>query len=455
VARLRTVFRCTDCGADAPKWVGRCPSCSAWNTLVEDVEEVSPAPVRAHTARPPVRIGEVDQSEGAPVPTGSPELDRVLGGGLVPGSVTLVGGEPGVGKSTLLLEVAARRAQVGGTVLYVTGEESLSQVRARAERLGAVSTGLWLASETSMPDVLAAIESTHPDLVVIDSIQTMADPDLGSAPGSVVQVRECAHRLVREAKERTVTVVLVGHVTKDGSLAGPRMLEHVVDTVLSFEAEHHALRLLRATKHRFGPTNELGLFEITESGLVPVADPSGLFLTDRRPGVAGSAVVAIVEGHRPLLVEVQALVSPSALAMPRRSAQGVDQGRLSMLLAVLEQRAGVPFVGFDVYVSVAGGVRLTEPGSDLGLCLALASARLDRSVAATVVACGEVGLVGELRSVTQMPRRLTEAARKGFTRAVVPASSPNGVEGIDLCRAASLSDALVLTGLGPSDKPAG
>jgi DNA repair protein RadA/Sms len=344
---------------------------------------------------------------------------------------------------------------MGGTVLYVTGEESLSQVRARAERLGAVSPGLWLASETSIPAVLAAIDSTTPDLVIIDSIQTMTEPDLGSAPGSVVQVRECAHRLVREAKERTVTIVLVGHVTKDGSLAGPRVLEHVVDTVLSFEAEHHALRLLRATKHRFGPTNELGLFEITDAGLVPVADPSGLFLTDRRPGVAGSAVVAIVEGHRPLLVEVQALVSQSALAMPRRSAQGIDQGRLSMLLAVLEQRAGVPFTGLDVYVSVAGGVRLTEPGSDLGLCLALASARLDRAVAPTVVACGEVGLVGELRSVTQMPRRLTEACRLGFTRAVVPASSPNGVEGIDLCRAVSLADALAVTGLGPVDERAG
>jgi DNA repair protein RadA/Sms len=446
VARQRTVFRCTDCGADTPKWVGRCPSCAAWNTLVEDVEETPPS-ARPAPAHPPVPIGDVDQAEGAPVPTGSSELDRVLGGGLVPGSVTLVGGDPGVGKSTLLLDVAARRAQSGATVLYVTGEESPSQVRARAERLGALSPTLWLAAETSVPAVLAAVETTRPDLVVIDSIQTMADPELGSAPGSVVQVRECAHRLVREAKERTVTVVLVGHVTKDGSLAGPRVLEHVVDTVLSFEAEHHALRLLRATKHRFGPTNELGLFEITDAGLVPVADPSGLFLSDRRPGVAGSAVVAIVEGHRPLLVEVQALVSPSALAMPRRSAQGVDQGRLGMLLAVLEQRAGVPFTGLDVYVSVAGGVRLTEPGSDLGLCLALASARLDRPVEAAVVACGEVGLVGELRSVTQMSRRLTEASRLGFTRAVVPASSPNGVDGIDVCRVASLRDALVATGL--------
>ena len=299
-----------------------------------------------------------------------------------------------------------------------------------------------------LPAVVAALDEVRATTVVVDSIQTVMDPDLGSAPGSIVQVRECAHRLVREAKERGIAVVLVGHVTKDGGLAGPRVLEHVVDTVLSFEGErHHALRLLRAAKHRFGSTSELGLFEMTEGGLVGVPDPSGLFLADRRAGIAGSVVVPIVEGQRPLLVEVQALVSPSALALPRRSAQGLDNSRLALLTAVLDKRAGLGMSTLDVYVSAIGGVRLAEPGSDLGVCLALASSLTGEVVPADLVACGEVGLAGELRQVAQTPRRLAEAARLGFKRVIVPASAPNGVDGVEVIRARSLLEALALAGL--------
>ena len=449
MARLKTVYRCSACTASHPKWSGRCPACAEWNSLVEDVEEAGPAgratvPAGLPLVEPPIPITEVDATAGAPVPSGVPELDRVLGGGFVPGSVTLLGGEPGIGKSTLLLQVLAARAATGQRVLYVSAEESRQQVRSRAARLDALHPTLLLTSETALSHVLAAITSTEAELVVVDSIQTISDPELGSAPGSVVQVRECAHRLVQEAKRRNVPMVLVGHVTKEGGLAGPRVLEHVVDTVLAFEGErHHALRLLRATKHRFGPTAELGLFEMRETGLVGVPDPSGLFLADRRPGLPGSAVVPTLEGQRPLLVEVQALVTPSPLGVPRRSAQGVDAGRLAMLLAVLENRAGLASGAADVYVSAVGGVRLGEPGADLAVCLALASAMVGRPLPEGLVACGEVGLGGELRQVGQLPRRLAEASRLGFDKALVPASGPTEVEGLRVRRVESLTDALV------------
>jgi DNA repair protein RadA/Sms len=416
--------------------------------LVEEVERTDSSSSGAAglaPSAPPMPITQVDSTVSHPRPTGIAELDRVLGGGLVPGSVTLLGGEPGIGKSTLLLQLLAAQT---GRCLYVSGEESVQQIRLRAERVGAVRADLWLHAETSLPLVLQAIESVGPELVVIDSVQTLADPDLSSTPGSVTQVRECAHRLVQEAKRRGVTVVLVGHVTKDGSLAGPRVLEHVVDTVLSFEGErHHALRLLRAVKHRFGPTDELGLFEMVGDGLQGVPDPSQLFLADRRAGVAGSVVVPTLEGQRPLLVEVQALVVTSPLPQPRRSAQGFDQGRLALLLAVLERRVGVGFAQADVYASVLGGVRLNDPGADLAICLAAASARLDRPLPTGLVVCGEVGLGGELRQVAQTPRRLAEAARLGFERAIVPASAPNGVTGMRLERVETLHEALRLSGI--------
>jgi DNA repair protein RadA/Sms len=339
--------------------------------------------------------------------------------------------------------VLAAVADRGGRCLLVSAEESAQQVRLRAERLGALAPGLQVLAETLLPHVLDQIAALRPDLVVVDSIQTVHDPEVGSAPGSVTQVRECAHRLVREAKERGTAVVLVGHVTKEGNLAGPRVLEHVVDTVLSFEGDrHHGLRLLRAVKHRFGATSELGLLEMTEGGLVGVPDASGMFLGDRTPGVAGSVVVPTIEGSRPLLVEVQALAARSRLAQPRRSAQGLDAGRLALLLAVLERRVELPVGDADVFASAVGGVRLVEPGADLAVALAVASSLTGVPVDDDVVACGEVGLAGELRQVSHMPRRLAEAARVGFRRAIVPASAPDPPRGVTLLRARTLGDAI-------------
>jgi DNA repair protein RadA/Sms len=448
MAKVRTVFRCTECGSEAPKWVGQCQGCAAWGTLVEEVDGPAvPAAVLVPTVAP-VRIGDVDPTEFVARPTGIGELDRVLGGGLVPGSVTLLGGEPGIGKSTVLLQAAAEVAASGRRVLYLSGEESPQQIRLRAERLGALHPELYLAAEVAVPQVLGAIDHVAPDLVIVDSIQTLLDPDLSSAPGSVGQVRQCSHRLVGEAKARGCAMVLVGHVTKDGGLAGPRVLEHVVDTVLAFEGDrHHALRLLRVVKHRFGSTDELGLFEMTGTGLQGVPDPSGLFLADRRTGIAGSVVVPTIEGHRPLLVELQVLVANSPLASPRRSAQGIDSGRLSLLLAVLEQRVGVPTGSVDVYALAVGGVKVTEPGVDLALGLAVVSSLAGRPLPGDLVACGEVGLGGELRQVAHTPRRLAEAARLGFKTAVVPFSAPEPPPGIETMRVGTLTDAVDRLGL--------
>ena len=394
-------------------------------------------------------IAEVVADGAAARPTGLGELDRVLGGGLVPGSVTLLGGEPGIGKSTLLLQLLAAVAATGVRCLLVGAEESAQQVRLRAERLGAAAAaGLWVVSETELSALGAAVDDVGPDLLAVDSIQTVFDAEVDSAPGSVVQVRHCAHRLVQLAKSRRLATVLVGHVTKEGTLAGPRVLEHVVDTVLSFEGDrHHALRLLRAVKHRFGATDELGVFEMGEAGLVGVPDAGGLFLADRRPGVPGSAVVPAVEGCRPLLVEVQALVAAKQLAVPRRSAEGVDAGRLALLAAVLQERAGVPLLERDVYALAAGGVRVVEPAADLALALAVASARSDVPLPADAVACGEVGLGGELRRPGQLERRLAEAARLGFRRAIIPSSAPDPPEGMTAVRVATLADAVGALGL--------
>jgi len=455
MARARTVHRCTDCGTAAPRWSGRCNGCGEWNTLVEEVEPAKPPAGAAHRGLAvvgerdrPVPILEVDAAEWSARPTGIGELDRVLGGGFVPGSVTLVGGEPGIGKSTLLLQTLGALGAAGARCLLVSAEESKQQVRLRAERLGVLHPRILLLSETSLPDIVRAVDEVAPDHLVVDSIQTVFDPELGSAPGSVAQVRECAHQLVQLAKARAMATVLVGHVTKEGALAGPRVLEHVVDTVLSFEGDrHHALRLLRAAKHRFGSTEELGLFEMTEQGLAGVPDPSGLFLGDRTAGVPGSVVVPAMEGHRPLLVEVQGLVAQTNLAMPRRSAQGLDQGRLALLVAVLERRVHLSFANQDVFASAVGGVRINEPAADLAIALALASAITGHAVAPGLVACGEVGLAGELRQVAQTPRRLAEAQRLGFTEALVPASSPDGPPGLRLRRAGSLAEAIDAAGV--------
>jgi DNA repair protein RadA/Sms len=393
----------------------------------------------------PVPIGEVDARAAAPTPTGVAELDRVLHGGLVAGSVTLLAGEPGMGKSTLLLQALGRLAAGGTPCLLVTAEESCAQVKLRAERVGALHPDLLVVAETSLPHVLAHADTTAPRVLAVDSIQTVVDPDLPGAPGSVTQVRDGAYRLVQHAKEHGRATVLVGHVTKEGTLAGPRVLEHVVDTVLSFDGDRgHSLRALHALKHRFGGTDEVGLFEMTERGLVDVPDASARFLVDRRPGVPGSAVAAVLEGARPMLVEVQALSMSTAAPMPRRSAAGMETGRLAMLLAVLERHAGVKCNGADVYASVAGGLRVTERGLDLALALAVAGAQLARVTTRDTVAVGELGLGGEVRSVPQLERRLAEAARLGFRRAVIPAGARQArrVDGLELIEVASVRDAV-------------
>ena len=446
MARLRTVYVCTDCGHEHPKWTGQCAGCGAWNSLVEDVVGDAPAtPAKRAATRPaaaPVPLSSADASTTRPTPTGIGELDRVLGGGLVPGSVTLLGGEPGIGKSTLLSQVVGRWP---GRSLYVSAEESTDQVRLRAARLGVNSDNALLVSLSVVDDIVAAIDAASPSLVVIDSIQTIADTSLGSAPGSVVQVRECAHRLVQEAKTRGIAVVLVGHVTKEGSIAGPRLLEHVVDTVLSFEGDRvHALRTVRAMKHRFGSTNELGLFEMTADGLRDVPDASTLFLADRQRGVAGSVVVPVLDGHRPLLVELQALTTKMTSGVPpRRSSQGFESSRMAMLLAVLDRRAGCSLSAHEVFVSVVGGIRVSDPGADLGMCVALASSLRDVAVDPTITCIGEVGLAGEVRHVAQIERRLSEAARLGFTSAIIPASaSVRAPQGVKLMKVASIGEAI-------------
>jgi DNA repair protein RadA/Sms len=396
-----------------------------------------------------VPLASVDPAAAAAVSTGVPELDRVLGGGLVPGSVTLLGGEPGIGKSTLLLQALGRMAAAGERVLLVTAEESAEQVRLRAGRLDALHPGVLVVADTMLPHVLAHVDEVRPTVLAVDSIQTVLDPDAPGSAGSVPQVRQCAQRLVRLAKEQAVTTILVGHVTKDGSIAGPRALEHVVDTVLAFEGDrHHALRLLRALKHRFGSTAELGLLEMDGQGLAAVGDPSTLFLADRRTGVPGSAVAAVLEGARPLVVEVQALVTKARVDAPRRSGQGLDSNRLGVLLAVLEQRAGVPTTGCEVYTSVAGGIRVADPGSDLAVLGAIAGAVRGRPIAADVVAVGEVGLGGEVRQVPHTARRLVEAARLGFRCAVVPRSVGTLDVGIETIAVDTVEAALDALGVG-------
>ena len=460
MARTRTVHRCSSCGAVSPSWVGRCTGCGDWGTLVEEVER-TPSPAMADVvalaglvpgdAGRPVPIGEVGNGGHRPVATGIDELDRVLGGGLVAGSATLLGGEPGVGKSTMVTQLATAAA-ARGTVLYVSAEESREQVRFRAERLGPLPEHLLLGAGPALPDILAQVAEVEPVLLIVDSIQTVYDPAVPGLPGSVAQVRECAHQLVRVAKLRGLPTVLVGHVTKDGDLAGPRTLEHIVDTVLSFEGDrHHALRLLRARKHRFGPTGELGIFELGEAGLRGVADAGALLLADRQPGLPGSAVVPAMEGSRPLLVEVQALIDPAEHANPRRSAQGIDGRRLATVVAVLDQRLGVKLRGADVFALAAGGVRVHEPAADLALALALLSSKADAPLPADTVVVGEVGLGGEVRQVNHLARRLSEAARLGFAAAVVPASTPEGLDAdvgdMILLRAPTVAEAARLAGL--------
>jgi DNA repair protein RadA/Sms len=425
VARSKSVYACTECGAQSPRWLGRCPSCSAWSTLVEEpVGGAAPAEELLQSLRGPtrlVRLGDVRGEETPRFPSGIPELDRVLGGGIVPGAVLLLGGEPGVGKSTLALQLAAEARGAGRSVLYVCGEESPEQVRLRAERLPGDPADVLVLAETRVEALGVAWREAKPALVIIDSIQTMRTERVESAPGSVAQVRECAALLAAAAKSSSTALLLVGHVTKEGAIAGPRVLEHLVDVVLTFEGDRtHAVRALRATKNRFGSTQEVGVFSMTGSGLESVDNPSELFLAERRPGVPGSCIVPLLEGTRPMLLEVQALVAPSGYGTARRTCLGIDDGRVALLLAVLDRRAGIDLLSCDVYVNVTGGVRVAEPGADLGVALAIASSRLDLPLPDDVAACGEVGLGGEVRRVVRIDLRVRESARLGFRRVLLP-----------------------------------
>lgn len=443
-------YRCAECGHGVGKWVGRCPECQAWGTLAE----VGAAPARAVAAgpvsAPALPISEVDVEAARARPTGVAELDRVLGGGLVPGAVILLAGEPGVGKSTLLLEVAAavaatRTATPAGRTLYVTGEESAAQVRLRAGRIGALRPELFLAAETDLAAVLGHIDAVAPTLLVLDSVQTVSCAEIDGAAGGVAQVREVAAALIRVAKERDIATVLVGHVTKDGSIAGPRVLEHLVDVVLHFEGDRHSqLRLVRAVKNRYGPSDEIGCFELHDEGISGLPDPSGLFLSRRSDPIAGTCVTVTIEGRRPLVAEVQALVATSSLPSPRRATSGLDAARVAMALAVLERRGRLRLGASDVYTATVGGVRLTEPASDLAILLAVASATADVPLPPDLVAVGEVGLAGDVRRVSGVARRLAEAARLGFTRALVPPGVGAGPEGMSVREVSDVRDALRL-----------
>lgn len=453
-AKDRSRFVCTDCGGESPKWSGQCPECGAWNTL-QEVPSLASAGAHAslgHYAgdRGVQRLADVPDVEDARQPTGMSELDRVLGGGLVAGAVILLGGDPGIGKSTLLLEAVTRIPEAAGAPLYVTGEESLRQVGLRARRMGVARPDLSILAETSVERILEAAAVARPGVLVIDSIQTMHSEAVASAPGSVSQVRESAARLVRHAKQTGAVLFLVGHVTKEGQLAGPRVLEHMVDTVLYFESDSGSrFRLLRAVKNRFGAANELGVFAMSDSGLKEVRNPSAIFLSRHDAPVPGSAIMVTREGTRPLLVEVQALVADSALSNPRRVAVGLDASRLAMLLAVAHRHAGVATVGDDVFVNVVGGVRVTETASDLPCLLAILSSLRDRPIPADVVMFGEVGLAGEIRPVPNGPERLAEAAKHGFRRAIVPAKNrparghhPEGMEIVGVQRLAEAVEVL-------------
>ena len=447
-----TAYVCQACGHSAPKWMGKCPGCGGWNTMTEETvaatAEGKGLRLGLSDAAPPKRIGEVETEDLPRFSTGSGELDRVLGGGLIPGSMALIVGDPGVGKSSLTLRVSADVARTGRRVLYVTGEESTRQIRMRADRLGAVAEELYVVSETNLDTIALHIERVKPELLIIDSIQTIFRPDMESAPGSVSQVRESSVELLRIAKTEGIAAFVIGHVTKDGSLAGPRVLEHIVDTVLFFEGEKNAeYRVLRAIKNRFGSTNEIGLFEMRDTGLADVPDASLFFLSERGAD-SGTAVIPTVEGTRPLLVEVQALVANTPYVPPRRTTDAVDIKRLQLLLAVLEKRVRLPLGNSDVYVKAAGGIRLDEPAADLGLCVAVASSFANRKPRDKTVVFGEVGLSGEVRAVGQAETRLREAARLGFTAAVLPAKNACALEGtklkMKLLPAATVGEALKL-----------
>ncbi|MBI4126011.1 MAG: DNA repair protein RadA [Deltaproteobacteria bacterium] len=423
MARSKTIFACQNCGAQSPKWLGRCPECSQWNTYVEEVAEIEAkrAPLFEVPISTPKPLAEIAGEEGKHIPTGIAEFDRTLGGGYVPGGVTLLGGDPGIGKSTIIMQALARLSGTSDSILYISGEESAAQIKLRAERMDIGGNKLLVVTENCLERILEHVRKCKPTVLAIDSIQTMYTNDITSAPGTVSQVRESAAKLVTVCKSSAIAAFLIGHVTKDGSIAGPKVLEHMVDTVLYFEGERgHPYRILRTMKNRFGSTNEIGVFEMTGKGLVEVTNPSGLFLAERPHATPGSVVVTTLEGSRPVLLEIQALVAGSGLANPRRTSIGIETQRTSLLVAVLEKVVGVKLYDQDIFVNVAGGMRITEPASDLGVISAIHSSFLNRPVDGKAVLIGEVGLGGEIRAVMGIEARLKEAHKMGFTRAVVP-----------------------------------
>ncbi len=445
-SRSRTIFVCQQCGKESLKWLGRCPNCQAWNSFVETTAAVSSSSRLPAADNPPQVLSQIVSEEADRFPIPLDEFNRVLGGGVVPGSLVLISGDPGIGKSTLLLQVAALLADTHGKVVYISGEETIRQIKLRAQRLGISGENLYLLAETSLEVILNQIEKLQPRLVVIDSIQAVCLPELEGTPGSVTQVRECASRLMHQAKMSNVPVFIAGHVTKDGAIAGPRVLEHMVDVVLYFEGEpFSSYRLLRCVKNRFGSTNEVGVFEMKDSGLVEVENPSLAFLSQRGTEAVGSAVVPTLEGSRPLLVEIQALTNPTNFGLPRRTANGVDFNRLLMIIAVLSRRVGLKLGNQDIIVNATGGLKVGEPAADLGIALAIASSYRDAGVDPQMVAVGEVGLSGELRTVPQLERRVGEVARLGFTRCLVPrigARAIPDVKDIELIPVSTLREAV-------------
>lgn len=434
MAKAHTRYVCQNCGAESPRWIGKCPNCGEWNTFTEEmITRVQARRTKSLIAEStkPVAMTEVDAMENERIKTGIEEFDRVLGGGIVPGSVCLLGGDPGIGKSTLMMQVAANLTDL--VVLYITGEESVKQIKLRSERLHfPPSKNLLLLAETNLELISDLIGRGEPDLIIVDSIQTMYRPELESAPGSVSQVRESTALLMKIAKSKGIPVFVIGHVTKEGIIAGPRVIEHMVDTVLQFEGErHYSYRVLRAMKNRFGSTNEIGIFEMYDNGLREVKNPSEVFLSERSYGASGSTVVASMEGTRPILVEVQALVTPTSYGMPQRTSTGFDYRRLSLLLAVLEKRVGLHLGNFDVFVNIAGGVRIEEPAVDLGIAVSIASSHRDIPVDSQSVAVGEIGLGGEIRTISQIEKRILEAKKLGFKRIIVPKNNLKHIKGTD------------------------
>ena len=429
---MKTSFFCQNCGHQSPKWLGKCPSCNQWNPFVEEEIRTDQRNDRAEYAlnEAPLPIDAIVTDEKERISTGMAEMDRVLGGGLVGGSAVLVGGDPGIGKSTLMLQVLDRMARNNLKVLYISGEESAKQIKLRGRRIGASSANLLVLVEISLENILQQIKAIAPAVVVVDSIQTVYSPVLSSAPGSVGQVREAAEQLILMSKKSGIPVFLIGHVTKDGSIAGPKVLEHMVDTVLYFEGDSgHAYRIIRGIKNRFGPTHEIGVFEMRDNGLNEVSNPSAFFLAERPEGAPGSVVSPSIEGTRPILIEIQSLVHPTNFGLPRRTAIGVDHNRVALLVAVMDKVCGLHLSNHDIYINVAGGVRVDEPAIDLGIVSSMASSFLDRPIDAGTVVLGEVGLTGEIRGVSQMDARIREAARMGFNRCILPKTQAHDISG--------------------------